>query len=252
MAASPAAASDRSPICGSRTISRQDKREAGTGRARSSAGRLDAGNRQAPRANRAGANHVRFLRSADPGPRSCGVRQGRLRHFKRSPVRSFPPDISHGDGGRPTPASVKLPALWLVAAFAAGIGLQHAGTDLARAVDRRRRRSRFWFRGILLWPDIARRRGCSLSLLGPRLARLASNIERVSVPANHVTRLIATGRLDTSDPLRWRGRLREDPMALPWGRRYDIDLEQVESGRRIGSGQRRLARESVRRGASSR
>lgn len=29
--------------------------------------------------------------------------------------------------------------------------------------------------------------------------------------------------------LRWRGRLREDPMALPWGQRFEIDLEQVEA-----------------------
>jgi hypothetical protein len=29
-------------------------------------------------------------------------------------------------------------------------------------------------------------------------------------------------------PLRWRGGLREDPMRLPWGRRFEIDREQVE------------------------
>jgi len=34
--------------------------------------------------------------------------------------------------------------------------------------------------------------------------------------------------MDLSVPLRWRGRLREDPIALPWGHRYEIDLEQVE------------------------
>ena len=48
------------------------------------------------------------------------------------------------------------------------------------------------------------------------------------MPANHVTRLIAAGRLDTNDTLRWRGRLRDDPMSLPWGRRYEIDLEDVD------------------------
>jgi len=34
--------------------------------------------------------------------------------------------------------------------------------------------------------------------------------------------------MDPSEPLRWRGRLREDPIALPWGMRYEIDLEEVE------------------------
>jgi competence protein ComEC len=62
------------------------------------------------------------------------------------------------------------------------------------------------------------------------LGGLAASIERFSVPANHVTNLIAAGQLETSEPLRWRGRLRDDPMALPWGHRYEIDLEQVEIG----------------------
>jgi competence protein ComEC len=48
------------------------------------------------------------------------------------------------------------------------------------------------------------------------------------VPTNHVTRLLASGRLDTTEPLRWRGRLREDPLLKPWGLRYEIDLEAVE------------------------
>ena len=62
------------------------------------------------------------------------------------------------------------------------------------------------------------------------LGGLAASIERADVPADHVERLIASGQLDTSVPLRWQGRLREDPMALPWGHRYEIDLEQVEVG----------------------
>jgi competence protein ComEC len=53
------------------------------------------------------------------------------------------------------------------------------------------------------------------------------------VPANHVTRLIAANRIDLTEPLRWRGRLREDPLVMPWGRRYEIDVEQVESGGEI-------------------
>ena len=60
------------------------------------------------------------------------------------------------------------------------------------------------------------------------LGAFAAGIERAGIPANHVTRLIAQGHVDLSDPLRWRGRLREDPIVLPWGHRYEIDLEQVE------------------------
>ena len=61
------------------------------------------------------------------------------------------------------------------------------------------------------------------------LGTLAAGIERATVPANHVTQLIAAGKIDTSVPLRWQGRLRSDPMMFPWGQRYEIDLEQVES-----------------------
>ncbi len=122
---------------------------------------------------------------------------------------------------------MKLPVLWLVTAFAAGIGLAVRWPEsfqlwIAFAA------MAILISGILLWRQ-HRTAAWVLALVAwTALGALASDIERVSVPANHVTRLIAAGRLDTSDPLRWRGRLREDPMALPWGRRYDIDLEQVE------------------------
>ncbi len=61
------------------------------------------------------------------------------------------------------------------------------------------------------------------------LGALAIGVEHAAIPANHVSRLIANGAIDTSLPLRWRGRLREDPLTLPWGLRYEIDLENVES-----------------------
>ena len=43
-----------------------------------------------------------------------------------------------------------------------------------------------------------------------------------------MTRLLAQGRIDTTEPLRWRGRLRENTQELPWGQRFEIDLEQME------------------------
>lgn len=57
----------------------------------------------------------------------------------------------------------------------------------------------------------------------------AANFERASVPPNLASTLIETGKLDTSVALRWRGRLRSDPLQLPWGTRYEIALERVES-----------------------
>jgi competence protein ComEC len=57
----------------------------------------------------------------------------------------------------------------------------------------------------------------------------AAGLERISVPANLASSLIESGKLDSSVALRWRGRLRADPLALPWGTRYEIHLEEVES-----------------------
>ena len=61
------------------------------------------------------------------------------------------------------------------------------------------------------------------------LGAAAVGFERLAVPTDQVTRLVAEHKLDISVPLRWQGRLRSDPLRLPWGIRYDIDLEQVQS-----------------------
>ena len=61
------------------------------------------------------------------------------------------------------------------------------------------------------------------------LGYAAANLERLSTPPNLASTLIESGRLDSSAPLRWRGRLRGDPLELPWGTRYEIDLNEVDS-----------------------
>src|SRR5579872_399849 len=61
------------------------------------------------------------------------------------------------------------------------------------------------------------------------LGLAASVLERASVAPNLAGTLIESGKLDAGTPLRWRGRLRGDPLEVPWGTRYEIDLEEVES-----------------------
>jgi len=61
------------------------------------------------------------------------------------------------------------------------------------------------------------------------LGASAMLVERSALPSNHVRRLIAAGQLNLDEPLRWRGQLRSDPLRLPWGIRYDMDLDQVQS-----------------------
>ena len=60
------------------------------------------------------------------------------------------------------------------------------------------------------------------------LGALAASCEQAAVPGNHVARLVNSGAFSTSEPLRWRGTLSSDPLQLPWGYRYEINLEEVE------------------------
>lgn len=108
-------------------------------------------------------------------------------------------------GGRLAPAVPHVPVLALAIAAAfllIGMALLRANVALAALAS------------LLVW--------CSLGAAAVR-------IQRVAGPADHVTRLVAEHQLDISVPLRWQGRLRSDPLRLPWGIRYDIDLEQVQS-----------------------
>jgi competence protein ComEC len=127
---------------------------------------------------------------------------------------------------------MKLPALWIAAAFAAGIGLitrwPHQPLLYAAVAALAILAS-----SILIWRRLLFASAICALAAWTALGSLALAIEQITVPVNHVTRLIAANRIDLTEPLRWRGRLREDPLVMPWGRRYEIDIEQVESGGQI-------------------
>ena len=122
---------------------------------------------------------------------------------------------------------MRLPAVWLTAALAAGAGFALRWPEpmarlalaavlllaLGGALLAARRNVLAWVAVLVAW-----------SALGG----LAVGVERASVPGDHVTKLIAKGTIDLTTPLRWRGHLRDTPTLLPWGRRIDIDLESVE------------------------
>ena len=128
---------------------------------------------------------------------------------------------------------MKLPTLWILAAFAAGIGVAErwpaapkmwavvaglgilcGGIFVAGFLSWRGSVAVAWFFALMAWVAIG---------------GLAASVERASIPASHIARLISLGRVDPSIALRWRGRLREDPLTLPWGQRFEIDLEEVEA-----------------------
>lgn len=60
------------------------------------------------------------------------------------------------------------------------------------------------------------------------LGGLAAQFQRYNVHPNDVAAIISRGGLDTKEPLRWTGRLREDPTVTPLGWRYTIDLQSFE------------------------
>lgn len=135
---------------------------------------------------------------------------------------------------------MRLPALWTALAFAAGI-LVSARDSLPPAPLLITVASALLLAGIATYRKHLFAAWTLALAVWVVLGAFAANLERASLPRNHVTRLIAAGRLDLFEPLRWRGRLREDPMRLPWGYRYEIGLEQVEiagSALRISGGLR--------------
>jgi competence protein ComEC len=140
---------------------------------------------------------------------------------------------------------MKLPSLFPVAFFAGGILLSI-----------RLRQSSFLSPRLcvlavllfLLFSSLALRRNWIFSAMlfaagaWLSLGLAASTLERASVPTNLSSALIQSGKLDARTALRWRGRLRSDPLELPWGTRYELSLEEVETsaGARPVSGGLRL------------
>ncbi|HTC62608.1 MAG TPA: ComEC/Rec2 family competence protein [Candidatus Saccharimonadales bacterium] len=131
---------------------------------------------------------------------------------------------------------MKLPSLFPVAFFAGGILLSIEPGNLAVA------RPAAYIVGVLLLllcGAIALRRNfviaAAVFAAGAWLAAgiVASNLERAAVPSNLASTLIESGKVDASTALRWLGRLRSDPLQLPWGKRYEINLESVETSQGV-------------------
>jgi competence protein ComEC len=127
---------------------------------------------------------------------------------------------------------MRAPAVPIVAAFAAGIALgSSAGwlpavwvalvvTLLLAALGALRREAprSSWVLGLSAWLF---------------LGALAASLERAERPRNNVATLMSSGRLDAREALRWSGRLRADPVRLPGGIRYDVDLDQVQTAANV-------------------
>jgi len=127
---------------------------------------------------------------------------------------------------------MKLPSLFPVAFFAGGILLS---TSLKNYSHPAPRLCILAVLLLLLAGYVAFRQDWLLSALlfaaaaWLGLGFVVSRLERASAPTNLASALIESGKLDASAALRWRGRLRGDPLKLPWGTRYEVNLDEVES-----------------------
>jgi len=101
---------------------------------------------------------------------------------------------------------MKLLALWIAVAVATGIGLS----------SRWQTSPNIWFAAaaiailtglLFIWRQRSALAWSFSFMVWIALGALAIEVERATIPANHVSRLIASG---TSVPLRYRGRLRQD------------------------------------------
>jgi competence protein ComEC len=70
--------------------------------------------------------------------------------------------------------------------------------------------------------------GTSSLLAWGLLGFLGAELAEQPRSADHVLTFVAQGQVDLQSPLRWHGRLRDEPSELPWGLSYDVELEGVE------------------------
>ncbi|HKV28124.1 MAG TPA: DNA internalization-related competence protein ComEC/Rec2 [Candidatus Acidoferrales bacterium] len=124
---------------------------------------------------------------------------------------------------------MRLPALWLAVAFAGGIAAGQFPVAYPNVWITVAAISILAGLLLALWKKIAAAAVFALAAWFA-LGGLAMQMERRDVAFDDVARIIESGKIDTSQSLRWRGILREDPERLPWGVRYTLDLASVEVG----------------------
>jgi competence protein ComEC len=130
---------------------------------------------------------------------------------------------------------VRLPALTIAAAFACGIVLglhpaavRHA-TSASLLLALLLASTVFVLAGIILIKlDRIFLAAFSSLLSWVLLGILGAIIGEQPRPLDQVSSLVERGHIDLKTPLRWHGRLRDEPTRLPWGYGYEIELTGVE------------------------
>ncbi len=130
---------------------------------------------------------------------------------------------------------MRLPAVAIAAAFACGIALGLHPVLASNATSVPLLSSCFLASLVLILTGIALTRigrlisAAVVSLFTwVLLGSLGVCVAEQPRSPDHVTSLVEQGRLSLETPLRWHGRLRDEPTKLPWGYGLEIDLTGVE------------------------
>ncbi len=130
---------------------------------------------------------------------------------------------------------MRLPALTIASAFACGIVLGLYAGETHAAWSHPFLVVFFALAGILILAGVLLTKrdllflGAAASLLSwAILGVLSERIADQPRPADHILSLVDAGQIQLRTPLRWHGRLRDEPARLPWGYGYEIELTSVE------------------------
>jgi len=132
---------------------------------------------------------------------------------------------------------VKLPALVITAAFACGVALGLCQPVARLATSRTWLAGGFLASGFLIlvaFVLLNRSRFNEATVVSAVcwifLGTLGAWISNQPLPGSHITNLINSGSVDLHTPLRWHGRLRDEPTKLPWGFGLELELRGVDYG----------------------
>src|SRR6266403_2037753 len=147
----------------------------------------------------------------------------------------MPADLPHRNACALETCSVKLPAVVIAAAFACGVALGLCQPVARAATSRGWLAAGFLASGLLILVAVAllkRSRFNEAAIVSVAcwlfLGTLGTWISNQPLPGRHIINVISAGRIDLGSPLRWHGRLRDEPTKLPWGFGLEVDLVGVD------------------------
>ncbi len=128
-----------------------------------------------------------------------------------------------------------MPAVAIAALFACGVVLGQASWFAERVSSHVYLAVGFAAVGLLICAGLVLARigrlfpAATFSILSwILLGALGAGIANQPRPEDFILSVVDAGRVDLKTPLRWHGRLRDEPVRLPWGNGYEIGLTGVE------------------------